>query len=143
MNRNRCALACALALASSGALAQSSSATSTVVADTLIQLYGHLDLSIYDVSKGISGKTQGGVPATGRLGWQPDISSNLSYIGVRGSRDLTSGLRGVFQVETQIDVAATPGPSTVPDNSVKGAFASRNSFLGIAGGWGAFKVGKS
>jgi predicted porin len=143
MNRNRCALACALALASSGAFAQSSTAHTAVVADTLVQLYGHLDLSIDDISKGIAGKTQGGATATGRLGWQPDISSNLSYFGVRGSRDLTPGLRGVFQVETQIDVAATPGSSTVPDNTIKGAFASRNSFLGIAGGWGAFKVGKT
>jgi predicted porin len=56
----------------------------------------------------------------------------------------------VFQVESQIDVTATPGPSPVNqasqgnvDNKVQGAIASRNSFLGFAGGWGAFKVGKS
>ena len=142
MNRNRCALACALALASSGALAQSSTAHTAVVADTLVQLYGHLDLSIDDITKGIAGKAQGGNTATGRLGWQPDISSNLSYFGVRGGRDLSGGLRAVFQVETQIDVAATPGAGA-PDNQVKGALASRNSFLGVAGGWGALKVGKT
>jgi len=68
MNRNRCALACALALASSSALAQSSTAHTAVIADTLVQLYGHLDLSIDDISKGIAGKTQGGATATGRLG---------------------------------------------------------------------------
>jgi predicted porin len=142
MNRNRCALACALAFTSCGALAQDRTPTTAVVADTLVQLYGHLDLSVDDISKGISGKTQGGTTATGRLGWQPDVSSNLSYLGVRGSRPLTSGLRGVFQVETQIDVSATPGAGT-PDEQVKGALASRNSYLGVAGGWGAFKVGKT
>ncbi len=144
MKLQRCAFAVALALASGSAFSQASkTATTPVVADTLVQLYGHLDLSIDDVSKGIAGKTQGGNTATGKLGYQPDISSNLSYLGVRGGTDLTPSLRGIFQVETQIDVSATPGPSTVPDNSVKGALASRNSYLGIAGGWGAFKVGKT
>ncbi len=143
MQFNRCALACALAFGSACALAQTSTPTTAVVANTTVQLYGHLDLSIDDMSKGIAGKTQNGNTATGKLGWQPDISSNLSYIGVRGGRPLTDSLRGVYQVETQIDVSATPGSSTVPDNTIKGAFASRNSFLGIAGGWGAFKVGKT
>ena len=143
MKQQRCALACALAFTATGAFAQASTPTTAVVADTLVQLYGHLDLSIDDLSKGIAGKTQSGNTATGRLGYQPDISSNLSYIGVRGGRDVGGGLRAVFQVETQIDVAATPGPSTVPDNTIKGAFASRNSFLGIASGWGALKLGKT
>ncbi len=47
----------------------------------------------------------------------------------------------MFQLETQVDVAATPGSTT--DNSVKGAWASRNSYLGFAGGFGAVKVGKT
>src|SRR5438094_1221893 len=56
----------------------------------------------------------------------------------------------LFQAETQIDVAATPGPSPVNqasqgnvDNKVLGALGSRNSFLGIAGNFGAFKLGKT
>ncbi len=144
MNPNRCALACALALASASAFSQEAKMPNTaVVADTLIQLYGHLDVSLDDMSKGIAGKTQGGNTATGKLGYQPDLSSNLSYIGVRGGREVQSGLRFVYQVETQIDVTATPGPSTVPDNTIKGAFASRNSYLGIASDWGAVKLGKT
>jgi len=141
MKRNRCALACALAFATSGAFAQATTPNTAVVADTLIQLYGHLDVSIDDATKGIHDSA-----AVGRLGWQPDISSNLSYFGVRGGRDLTPGLRAVFQFETQVDVSATPGTGSNPassDASVKGALASRNSYLGIAGGWGAFKVGKT
>jgi predicted porin len=141
MKRNRCALACALAFATTGAFAQTTTPNTAVVADTLIQLYGHLDLSIDSATKGIHDSA-----AVGRLGWQPDISSNLSYFGVRGGRDLTPGLRAVFQFETQVDVSATPGTGSNPassDASVKGALASRNSYLGIAGGWGAFKVGKT
>jgi predicted porin len=119
--------------------------------DTGLQFYGHLDLSFDVLTKGIA---EGGAgqnpPATGKTGWQPDISSNLSYFGFRGDHDIGGGHKLVFQVETQIDVAATPGPSPVSqtsqgnvDNKVQGALASRNSFLGIAGGWGAFKVGKT
>ena len=107
MKFQRSAMACALALASGSALAQSSStATTAVVADTLIQLYGHLDLSIDYATKGISsGQTNapfGTTVADGKGGWQPAISSNLSYFGVRGGRDLgAGGLRAIFQFETQ------------------------------------------
>jgi predicted porin len=119
--------------------------------DTGLQFYGHLDLSFDVLTKGIA---EGGAgqnpPATGKTGWQPDVSSNLSYFGFRGDHDIGGGQKLVFQVETQIDVAATPGPSPVnqaspgnQDNKVQGALASRNSFLGMAGGWGAYKLGKT
>ena len=152
MKLHRSAIACALAVASGGAYSQASDTAKTaVVADTLIQIYGHLDVSIDSATKGIdAGQTNapfGTTTPDGKVGWQPAISSNLSYVGVRGSRDLgESGLRGIFQFETQIDVSATPGPSVnsaSSDPAVKGALASRNSYLGLAGGWGAFKVGKT
>jgi predicted porin len=119
--------------------------------DTALQLYGHLDLSFDVVTKGIAEGGKGNnPPAVGKTGWQPDISSNLSYFGFRGDHDIGGGYKLVFQVETQIDVSATPGPSPVnqasqgnTDNKVQGALASRNSFLGIAGGFGALKLGKS
>jgi predicted porin len=119
--------------------------SSVVAADTSVQFYGHLDLSIDDITKGIKDPT-----AVGKLGWQADVSSNLSYFGFRGDHDIGGGYKMVFQAETQIDVAATPGPSPVnqasqgnTDNKVLGALGSRNSFLGIAGGFGAFKLGKT
>src|ERR1700704_5755912 len=145
MKLNRTAVVVALAMTGGGALGQQAT---PVTAESSIQIYGHLDLSIDTITKGIAGKTNaGGATATGKLGYQDDISSNLSYVGIRGSRELVpGGLRGVFQFETQIDVSATPGPSvssSSSDSSVKGALVSRNSFLGIAGGWGAFKLGKT
>jgi len=121
--------------------------------DTGLQFYGHLDLSIDYITKGIAEGGSGGNPAPApntKTGWMPDISSNLSYFGFRGDHDIGGGYKMVFQVETQIDVAATPGPSPVSqtspgnqDNKVQGALASRNSFLGIAGGFGALKLGKT
>jgi predicted porin len=144
MKLSRCAVACALAFGAGGVFAQASGPA--VTSETQIQLYGHLDLSADVLTKGISvGQASLFDPtkkATGKLGWQADISSNLSYFGVRGSHELAPGLRGVFQLETQMDVASTPGTG-IPDGSVKGAFASRNSFLGIAGSWGALKLGKT
>ena len=137
------------ALFGSAALAQQASGaegkkTFTVITDYAFELYGHLDLSVDDATKGIAGRSNPGPgPAVGKLGWQPAISSNLSYFGLRGNHSLGEGdLKAVWQIETQVDVSATPGTGQT-DNSVKGAFASRNSFLGIAGGFGAVKVGKT
>lgn len=117
-------------------------------ANGAFQIYGHLDLSADTATKGIdNGRVNGGgAVATGKLGWQPDIASSLSYVGIRGGRNLTPDLRGIFQFETQIDVAATPGVginNASTDGSVKGSLASRNSYLGLAGGWGAVKLGKT
>src|SRR6266581_612235 len=141
MKMSRIALACAVAFGAGSALAQE--AGTPVTAATFVQLYGHLDLSADYLTKGIAGKTDStGNTAMGKLGWQSDVSSNLSYLGLRGSRDIGSELRALFQVETQIDVASTPGAGA-PDNQVKGALASRNSFLGLAGNWGAVKLGKT
>lgn len=107
-----------------------------------VELYGHLDVSVDDATKGIEGKVQDGNVPSGKLGWQPNLSSNLSRIGVRGARNLgDSGMRAIFQVETQIDMTATPG--TTSDNRVGGAWASRNSYLGFAGPFGAIKAGKT
>ena len=123
----------------------------TAQSDTGLQFYGHLDLSFDVITKGIAEGGKGNnPPAVGKNGWQPDISSNLSYFGFRGDHDIGGGYKLVFQAETQIDVAATPGPSNTTqvspgnvDDQVKGALSSRNSFLGIAGGFGALKLGKS
>src|SRR5215471_2171221 len=50
--------------------------------DSTLQFYGHFDLSFDVVTKGISDSA-----AQGKLGWQPQVSSNLSYVGFRGDHD--------------------------------------------------------
>src|SRR5712691_1262097 len=130
------------------AVAAAFGAPSHVIAadgDTSVQFYGHLDLSIDGATKGIKDPT-----AVGKVGWQADVSSNLSYFGFRGDHNIAGGYKMVFQAETQIDVAAAPGPSPVSqaspgnvDNKVLGALGSRNSFLGIATHFGALKLGKT
>lgn len=114
-----------------------------------VSIYGNLDLSIDDATKGLSGKMadDGTVPA-GRVGSMPDISSNLSYVGVRGFQSLGSfPANFVYQLETQIDVSAASGTGASSSNTsavVKGGLTSRNSFIGLASpAWGAIKIGKT
>src|SRR5437016_3471155 len=142
MKRRKILAASATAVVVAAAFSASSPA---VAQNTSVQFYGHLDLSIDDITKGIKAPT-----AVGKVGWQADVSSNLSYFGLRGDHDIGGGNRMVFQMETQVDVAATPGPSPQnqaspgnADSKVLAALGSRNSFLGIAGNFGALKLGKT
>ena len=55
-----------------------------------VSIYGNLDVSLDDTTKGIANMTAAGAPTTppGRTGWLPAISTNLSYVGVRGFQSL-------------------------------------------------------
>jgi predicted porin len=113
-------------------------------------LYGNLNVSFDYATKGISHMTGPGGPGdtpAGNGGWMPDISSNLSYLGVRGFQTVESmPFNVVYQLETQIDLSVTPGTPQSNSNSgqrIGSGLVARNSFLGLAGGWGAFKVGKT
>jgi len=116
------------------------------VAGSTIQIYGHADVSLDTQTNGMGGFVNDGQPVTGHNGWVPDISSNLSYFGVRGSRNLGEELRGLIQFETEVAYAATPGASDqAPDGTAqKFSLGSRNSFVGLGGRtWGAVKLGKT
>jgi predicted porin len=113
-----------------------------------IRLYGNLDLSADYATKGLDGLLRGdGNPPAGNGGWMSDIASNLSYVGVRGYQTLGNyGPRFVYQLETQVDVSVTSGTTLTnsnQSNSVKGGLTSRNSFIGLAGNFGAVKIGKT
>jgi len=115
-----------------------------------LSIYGNLDLSIDSATKGIGGMTTGESQTgpVGRTGWLADISTNLSYVGVRGFQSLGNfPARFVYQLETQIDVSAASGSSASNSNTsdvVKGGLTSRNSYIGLAApAWGAVKIGKT
>ena len=113
-----------------------------------VTLYGHFNVSLDDTTKGISGMVDGGGNGpVGRVGWMPAMSTNLSYIGVRGFQKLVPDLNFVYQFETQVDITATSGTVNTNSNSssqVKGALTTRDTFLGLAGKeWGAVKFGKT
>jgi len=111
--------------------------------------YGNIDVSVDATTKGLAGKLgPDGNPPVGNMGWMPDVSTNLSYIGVRGFQSV-KGLpfNFIYQFETQIDIAATSGTgesNSNQSNVVKGGLTSRNTYIGIANPrWGSFTIGKT
>jgi predicted porin len=126
-----------------------SNALEWTVGGTRIQLYGHADLSYDYVDNGLTPAIEAtngllgtfpNIPGRANNGWLGQISSNLSYFGVRGSHKVNDYLTGIFQFETEVSYAATPGPTS--DNQCKYCLGSRDSYVGVQGPWGAIKIGK-
>ncbi len=111
-----------------------------------ITLYGHADVSLDTQTNGMSGYLHGGAPVTGLNGWMADVSSNLSFFGVRGERRIDSNLKAVFQFETEVAFAATPGASDqgTDGGAQKFSLGSRNSYVGLqSSAFGSVKLGKN
>lgn len=66
---------------------------------------------------------------------QYGITSNYSNINIRSEEDLGNGLKVLFQY--QIDISQTGSPI----QSTNSRLRTRNSYLGLGGGWGAVKFG--
>ena len=80
-----------------------------------VTLYGNLDVSFDYATKGLdSSYAQGGSPL-GKMGWTPDIATNLSYVGVRGTHPLMN-TNFIWQLEAGIDISATPGTKRSTSN---------------------------
>lgn len=63
------------------------------------------------------------------------VSSNSSRIGIKGSEDLGAGLKAVYQFET---TASFDGDTA----NTSGLGGQRNTFAGLAGGFGTVLLGK-
>ena len=61
------------------------------------------------------------------------MDSSNSYIGFRGSEDLGNGYKAIFQLEGAVGV----DDGTLP----KGVLFNRDTFVGLSGGFGTFKLG--
>lgn len=62
-----------------------------------------------------------------------DMTSNTSSVGVKGSEDLGNGMKAIYKIEFQVDVA---------DNSGGGkALTQRDMWVGHKGGMGTLKLG--
>ncbi|MBX9963493.1 MAG: porin [Burkholderiales bacterium] len=66
---------------------------------------------------------------------QYGITSNYSNINLRSEEDLGNGLKVLFQY--QIDISQTGSPIQSTNSTLR----TRNSYLGLGGGWGAVKFG--
>jgi predicted porin len=118
-----------------------------------ITAYGNIDISVDDTTKMLGNMDTtfaGGseLLPTGNFGWLPAISSNSSYLGVRGFQRLPNfPANFVYQFELGFDVSATPGlkqtNSQISDNT-NGALFNRNTWIGFANPeFGAIKIGKT
>jgi predicted porin len=65
------------------------------------------------------------------------VGSNNSRIGVKGAEDLGNGLKAIYKIEWQVDVAGEEGAKT-GDTTLK----DRNAYVGLAGGFGAVLLGR-
>jgi predicted porin len=119
-----------------------------------ITAYGQFDVSLDGATKNAKsgpfftdadGNVNGPV---GNFGWMADISTNISYLGVRGFQHLPMhDFNFVYQFEAGIDISVTPGlkqDNSKLSNQANGALFSRNSYIGLASSqWGAIKIGKT
>ncbi len=110
-----------IALAIAGAIA----APAAMAADG-VTIYGQLDVS-YDSIR-TDADTANGDTVKGTLS---RVSSNASRIGFKGKEDLGNGTYANWQIEQQVDLDA--GGNT---------WATRNTFVGLGGGFGEVRLGK-
>jgi predicted porin len=115
-------------------------------------LYGKMNISIdyFDVNdvgtlKGFNGWTMNGRLNPGVVapfGATPQGRANR--IGVKGSEDLGGGLKAIYQVEIGID-ATNESDNYIANgdrSSSSSAVSMRNTFVGLAGGWGTALMGR-
>jgi predicted porin len=92
-------------------------------------------------------------PATGESNWT--IADRVSRIGFKGSEDLGAGMKAIWQIEQQLNIdtadqtagtvtttatGASQTASTV--TTVASHSALRNTFVGLAGGFGTVILGR-
>src|SRR5688572_6626849 len=130
MNKKLIALAIASAFAAPGvALAQGSSVT----------IYGTFNVDFENVerddssSPGTTPNTM--VPAASITGIdfksRNRVTSNSSNVGFRGTEDLGNGLKGIFQVESSLNI-----------DTGGGNLGGRNTHIGLSGPWGTVFYGQ-
>lgn len=118
-----------LALAIAGAFV-----APAAMAEGNVTIYGDMNASV-DLTK--SGAVGGAGVSANKL------SSNESNIGLKGSKDLGSGYTAVWQVESAValDGTVATGAGVAPA-MVGSVLAGRDTFVGLAGGFGTVLGGR-
>ncbi len=83
-------------------------------------------------------------PGTKFKGWGMDQSwfGPASRVGVKGSEDLGNGLKAVYQIELGVDMTNAYRDANIVNGNRADGFAFRNTFVGLAGDWGTFLLGR-
>ncbi len=123
-----------MALAVAGAL---SAPVAAFAQASNVQIYGRLNVGLDNYQA--KGASNGSADFKARYR-QFDQGSRL---GVRGNEDLGGGLKAIFQIESGVNVdtgsASTQSGSA---NTSAGTFASRDSYVGLEGGFGRLTMGR-
>lgn len=101
---------------------------SAAQAQSSVQLYGLTDIYVGSMRRSDQAARTSVVNSNGMT---------TSYWGVAGNEDLGGGLRALFTLESffQTDTGAMGRNATDP-------YFSRNAWVGLAGGWGQFSMGR-
>jgi predicted porin len=90
-----------------------------------------------------------------------DVVSRATRLGFKGTEDLANGLKAIWKIELQVDIADrggscaagldsiySLGSPTLNQGNITGNcdtadfITARNAYVGLAGGWGTFLVGR-
>jgi predicted porin len=112
-----------LTLAVAGALG------APAVALAQVEVYGTIHMSFNFMKYG---EGTGGIPSVSKT----DVASHASNVGVRGRENIGGGQTAWFQVETNASMERSNNIAHTSN------FASRNSAVGIQGGWGNLFLGQ-
>jgi len=78
-------------------------------------------------------------------GKDASVNSTASRLGIKGSEDLGNGLKAVYKVEFGVNVADqdyTTKTKASQDITTQRTLSNRNSYLGLAGGFGTVLMGR-
>ena len=123
-----------IALAVAGALGIPAAASAQ---QSNVQIYGRLypEFTVAKTSgatpAGTSSSTLGKAPTGVDLKSRNSIDASNSRIGFRGTEKLGGGLSALWQIETTVNI----------DDGASPAFANRDSFVGLRGGFGTVRLG--
>jgi predicted porin len=91
-----------------------------------VDIYGSINLSVENVDTGVANGD-----------FTRMVTNNNSFLGFKGSEDLGGGLKAVWQLEQNVNFDGNQSNATDAGNT----FGTRNTFLGLAGGFGTVLAG--
>lgn len=91
-----------------------------------LQIYGRANVTYERITVSNSP-----VAADNQSNWE--VVDNSSRIGIRGKKELGGGLSGFFQVESRVKL----------DDGAGSTFSSRDSYIGMQGGFGTGRLGRT
>jgi predicted porin len=97
-----------------------------------LQIYGRANVTVERIT--VENSTTPGVP--NESNWE--VVDNSSRIGIRGKKQLTPGLAGLFQIESRVRLDT--GGSVPGDTAF---LSSRDSYIGMQGGFGTIRAGRT